>query len=288
MRDLNYQIKQLCQRNHDGSFSLRASRERRLSQISDQLHNLGFKNLNAQNLKPKHVNALVESWQTQNLVSGTIKNRMTDLRWLAEKLNIKSVIASSNDYYGIDQRIYVTNISKATELDGEKLASITDAHIKLSLKLQEAFGLRRAESIKFNASWADHGDKIVLKRSWCKGGKERDIIIRNEMQRTILNEVRAFTKFDSLIPKELTYIQQLKRFEDHTSKAGIHKVHGLRHAYAQQRYLELTGRVAPAAGGNTSRELTAEDKQVDKEARLIISRELGHEREQITAIYLGR
>ena len=288
MRDLNYQLKQLCHRNKDGSFSTRANRERRLSLTANQLQTLGFRNLNASNLKPKHVYALIQNWKDQNLSAGTIKNRMTDLRWLAEKLNIKSVIASSNDYYGIDQRIYVTNISKATVLDGKKLASIMDAHIKLSLKLQEAFGLRRAESIKFNASWADHGDKIVLKRSWCKGGKERDIIIRNEMQRTILNEVRAFTKFDSLIPKELTYIQQLKRFEDHTSKAGIHKVHGLRHAYAQQRYLELTGRFAPAAGGKTSKELTAEDKQADKEARLIISRELGHEREQITAIYLGR
>jgi hypothetical protein len=29
-------------------------------------------------------------------------------------------------------------------------------------------------------------------------------------------------------------------------------------------------------------------KAVDREARLTISRELGHEREQISAIYLGR
>ena len=288
MRDLNYQLKQLCQRNKDGSFSTRANRERRLSLTANQLQTLGFRNLNASNLKPKHVYALVKNWQAQNLSAGTIKNRMTDLRWLAEKLNIKSVIASSNDYYGIDQRVYVTNISKATDLDQEKLESITDAHIKLSLKLQEAFGLRRAESIKFNASWADHGDKIVLKKSWCKGGKEREVIIRNEMQRTVLNEVRVFTKFGSLIPKELTYIQQLKRFEDHTSKAGIHKVHGMRHTYAQQRYFEIIGRHSPATGGKTSTELTKVEKAHDLEARLIISKELGHEREQVTAIYLGR
>lgn len=288
MRDLNYQIKQLCHRNHDGSFSLQASRERRLTQIADQLHSLGFKNLNAENLKPKHVNALVGNWQEQNLSCGTIKNRMTDLRWLAEKLNIKSVVASSNNYYGIDQRVYVTNVSKVTALDLDKLESITDAHIKLSLKLQEVFGLRRAESIKFNASWADKGDKIVLKKSWCKGGKEREVIIRNEKQRKVLDEVRVFTKFGSLIPKELTYVQQLKRFEDHTSKAGIHKVHGLRHAYAQLRYFEITGRHSPAAAGKISKELSKEEKSLDLEARMIISRELGHEREQVTSIYLGR
>ena len=66
------------------------------------------------------------------------------------------------------------------------------------------------------------------------------------------------------------------------------KAHGLRHAYAQSRYRELTGRAAPAAGGAHSPALSAEEKAGDRKARLTISRELGHEREQITAVYLGR
>jgi hypothetical protein len=65
-------------------------------------------------------------------------------------------------------------------------------------------------------------------------------------------------------------------------------VHGHRHQYAQDRYHELTGWLSPAAGGPRSRELTAEQKAVDREARLTISCELGHEREQVTAVYCGR
>jgi hypothetical protein len=65
-------------------------------------------------------------------------------------------------------------------------------------------------------------------------------------------------------------------------------MHGLRHAYAQIRYEELTDWACPAAGGPTSRELTHEQLERDREARLTISRELGHEREQVTAAYLGR
>jgi hypothetical protein len=61
-----------------------------------------------------------------------------------------------------------------------------------------------------------------------------------------------------------------------------------RHQYAQERYRELTGWSAPAVGGPRSRELTREQKAIDREARLTISSELGHEREQVTAIYLGR
>lgn len=65
-------------------------------------------------------------------------------------------------------------------------------------------------------------------------------------------------------------------------------MHGLRHHYAQNRYLTLTGWKAPAAGGISSRELTPLQRSQDRIARQIISRELGHERTQITATYLGR
>jgi aminoglycoside phosphotransferase (APT) family kinase protein len=54
------------------------------------------------------------------------------------------------------------------------------------------------------------------------------------------------------------------------------------------RYRELTGWAAPAAGGPRSKDLTPEQRELDREARLTISAELGHEREQITAVYLGR
>ena len=50
----------------------------------------------------------------------------------------------------------------------------------------------------------------------------------------------------------------------------------------------LTGREAPAAGGKVAAELTPEEKAVDRQARLTISRELGHVREAVSAVYLGR
>ena len=37
-----------------------------------------------------------------------------------------------------------------------------------------------------------------------------------------------------------------------------------------------------------SKSLTPEQCELDREARLTINRELGHEREQVTAAYLGR
>ena len=158
----------------------------------------------------------------------------------------------------------------------------------MSLELQAAFGLRREEAIKFIPSYADRDDTLVLKDTWTKGGKARELPIRTEKQREVLKRAHQLAGRGSLIPADRTYIQQLRVYEGHTARAGLSKLHGLRHAYAQQRYEELTGWPRPAAGGPTRSTLTVGQKTNDTEARLTISHELGHEREAVTAIYLGR
>jgi len=244
--------------------------------------------MHVQSLKPKHVDALVQRWLAEGLSAGTLKNRMAALRWWAEKIGKPNVVAKSNDVYGIPDRRYVTNVSKARELTSGDLAQVTDPYTRMSLRLQATFGLRRAESLKIRPGWADRGDTLVLEDSWAKGGRARAIPIRNDEQRRVLDEVKKFAGRGSLIPADRTYVQQLRRFEYQCDRAGIDRVHGHRHQYAQERYRELTGWAAPAAGGPRSKQLTREQKRVDREARLIISIELGHEREQVTAIYCGR
>ena len=121
-----------------------------------------------------------------------------------------------------------------------------------------------------------------------KGGRPREIPIRNDEQRALLTEAKSLAGSGSLIPPDKSYVEQLRRFEHQCARAAIQRVHGLRHQYAQTRYRDLTGWPAPANGGPKSRQLSFEQRQVDRAARLTISRELGHEREQITAVYLGR
>ncbi|MBK7745518.1 MAG: integrase domain-containing protein [Betaproteobacteria bacterium] len=288
MQTLNYELKQLCARNRDGSFATQADRERILTLVANQLREMGFVNMQAQSLKPKHVEKLVERWTAEGLSTGTVKNRMTELRWWAEKIGKANVVAKSNDVYGIADRRYVTNVSKARQLTAGDLAQVTDPYSRVSLQLQAAFGLRREESLKIQPAWADRGDRLVLKDSWTKGGRAREIPIRHVEQRQVLDEAKRVAGRGSLIPADRSYVQQLRRFEYQCDRAGIHRVHGHRHQYAQERYLELTGWSAPAAGGPRSKELTREQKLIDRDARLTISRELGHEREQVTAIYCGR
>lgn len=288
MRELNYELKQLCRRNRDGSYTTQRDRERNLTLIADQLRTLGFRRMTAHSIRSKHVEALTRLWLEQDLSSGTIKNRMTALRWWAEKVDLRQVIAGSNEHYGIAPRVLVSNVSKARHLDAENLTRVEDPYVRMSLELQQAFGLRREEAIKFQPRFADHGNKIVLKESWTKGGKAREIPIRTAAQREVLNRVHQLAGGGSLIPAELRYIEQRRRYERQTVNAGFSKMHGLRHAYAQSRYQELTGWAAPAAGGPRSTSLTPAQRTRDRDARVTISHELGHEREQIVAIYCGR
>lgn len=288
MRNLNYDLKQLCQRNRDGSYTTQDARERGLSLIAAQLYGMGYLHMTVHSLKPKHVTSLVELWHRDGKEPGTMKNLMSFVRWWAEKIGKPSIVARSNAAYGIAERSYVSNISKGRLLTTAELDKVTDPYTSLSLQLQAAFGLRREESIKFIAAYADHGDTLVLKGSWCKGGREREIPITTEGQRHLLDAVHAQCGQGSLIPAQMSYIEQLERFKYQCGKAGIDNVHGHRHAYAQLRYLLLAGWECPACGGPTSKHLTPLQKEVDQSVRLQISRELGHEREQITAVYLGR
>ena len=163
MRDLNYQLKELCRRNRDGSYATQQNRERQLGLMAEQLHELGYRDMNARSLKPKHVEALLRRWQGEGLSIGTVKNRMAALRWWAHKIDRRHVVAGSNDHYGIPERSFVSTGSKAKQVDRVDLERVRDPHVRMSLELQQAFGLRREEAIKFKPSYADRGDHLVLK-----------------------------------------------------------------------------------------------------------------------------
>ena len=288
VRELNYQLKQLCRHNRDGSYRTQADREGLLMLIANQLHALGYRKMQAKSLKPKHVEALVAHWQETDISTGAIKNRLSVIRWWAMKVARQNVVARSNDHYGIPERRFVTNESKAREFTETQLDKVKDEHVRMSLELQRVFGLRREEAIKFQPVFADQGDHIKLKASWTKGGKSRVVPIRNEAQRAALEHARLLVGRGALIPSARNYVQQMRIYERHTANAGLSRMHGLRHAYAQQRYRELTGWSCPAAGGPARAALSTEQRELDREVRLAISRELGHERPEITAVYCGK
>ncbi|HFW4799584.1 TPA: phage integrase N-terminal domain-containing protein [Salmonella enterica subsp. diarizonae serovar 60-67:z35:-] len=293
MKKLNHELKNLCKRNHDGAFVTQKNRHNGLQLIADQLLAAGFQTnvMTVHDLKGRHVKHLVSLWKQQALSDATMKNRLAMLRWWAEKIGNPGAV-KTNEEYGIGQRRLVTNQSKAETLAGKDLSTISP-WVALSLRLQEAFGLRREEAMKFRVSWVLKGQSpdsisiISLKSSWTKGGRPRSIPVLTQEQRQLLAEVRQLAGSGSLIPPDRTYREHLRVFERETASVGIGHTHGLRHAYAQRRYEELTGRKPPVLGGRSRRSMRREERRKDDEIRRQISEELGHSRISVTSIYLG-
>ena len=289
---LHKSLIRLNERNRDGSHATQANRRAMLLMFAEQLKQQGFdvrSHMSAQDLKGRHINALVRQWKADGISAATMKNRMAVVRWWAEKIGNSGAV-KSNLELGIENRQYVTNESKALTLDEIDLSK-TDTEIALSIRLQSAFGLRREESMKFVAAYALNGqtpkdaDRIRLKASWAKGGRARIIPVTNDQQRALLMEVLRTVGTGSLIPANKSYKTHLALFEKQTAALGIGRTHGLRHDYAQRRYAQPMGFDCRAL--DPDRELSEEEKAKDKEIRLQIAEELGHSRVNITSVYLG-
>ena len=287
MRTLNYQLKVLCEHNRDGSFANKASRANALQRIAVELTSLGFIHMNAHSLKRKHVVALIQLWQSKGISPRTQANRMAHIRWWAQKVGRMHLLDPTNASLGITSTSAKNTQSKAWTITPDQLAKIKDPYLRLSIRMQQAFGLRREESLKFRPSYADHIDYIDLKGSWTKGGRPRTIPVTMPDQRPLLDEVSALVADQSLIPTGMSYVEQMRKYQNLTFQTNLRNLHGLRHAYAQKRYLMLTGWPCPFQDGKSKKKMTPEELERDQVARLQVSHELGHGRIEITSVYLG-
>lgn len=294
LRSATYSIHNLVKMMKIQSYSTKADTRIMLVRCIKDLHELGFKVGHIKGIKERHVHALVEHWKNQGKNPATIKNYMAKLRQMATQLGNPDMIKPDNSAYQIKERSYLPTVNKAiTFVD---LSLCNDPYIRLSLEGQALFGLRREESLKFTLSEACKNNHLAIQPSWTKGGIGRMISIRTEEQRLWINRVNQLVlPGQSLIPPKKSYKEQLGHYKTVTAHMGLSNLHGLRHAYAQRRYQELTayfdedkkGLLAPIAGGKPYKELSLTEKDWDRRARRIIVLELGHSRLNITKTYIG-
>lgn len=275
---------QILQKDHENSFATRHDRAQILFRILNELFDLGYKISSIQQLKEKHVVELTKHWQKKSLKVSTIKNRLSVLRRLSVLMDKPFV--PNNVTLQVGSR-HVESIKNRAIVNPD-ISKITDPYVRVSLELQRNFGLRREESLKIKPHLADQEYKLVLLGAWCKGNRNREIPIRTAEQRRWLDETKllAWNVNRSLIPESKNYIQQRYVYDKQLRHSAI-RSHGLRHAYAQQRYQELTGWNAPIAGGPDPKTFNYEQRRQDMLARMILTEELGHSRIQITKIYCG-
>ena len=130
----------------DKSYATTASiRERIITSMKD-LHSIGYPIRNINNIKTKHIEALIVHWKDKELSTGTIKNRMSDFRFITKAMGKTNMVADANKTYDIPNRSYIPTENKAiTDINLDKFKN---QYLRASIELQKEFGLRREECIK--------------------------------------------------------------------------------------------------------------------------------------------
>ena len=180
-----------------------------------------------------------------------------------------------------------------------------------ALELARALGVRREEAIKSDLDrWsreaARHEQVNVLEGT--KGGRDADRWVPvGKAQRQALTNALAARPDGSrnLIDLNESYAQlAISRGGEIAQGRAILQQHGLpgyhdaRAAYACQRYEQITGCPAPAVAGQRYEQITGcpapavagqrlAPKTLDRQARTIISAELGHGRLDVLTPYVG-
>ncbi|EPR37098.1 putative Integrase catalytic domain [Desulfovibrio sp. X2] len=276
------------------------------------LRDLGYGVQKWTNLTNRHVADAVQYWQDQDLSPGTIKNYVAGVRSVCRAYG-NDTIHQDNGAFGMERRVYVSNRDKSLARDvyAQAVATLRAStaedrqRMALMLEFQRTFGMRVEESMKFNPIRDDEGERVHIHRG-TKGGRPRWCPLLTDEQRDLLERARNSGFYSSpsatIIPKNHSERTWRNTVYGLAHDLGLTKaqsgatMHGLRHAYAHERYEGLTGFKPPvlfavkddyiahaqAAAGDMWRER-------DQLARAVIREELGHspDRADIDGQYLG-
>ncbi len=232
-----------------------------------------------------YVNSLIERMENGELAAKTVAGYISAtndvIKYANEQLNrgLDTVSASANSITvsrefndrAVNTEVHQTFISYLEQ----KTDNIKAETLKYSVELQRQFGLRLRESLGIKADTIKQAlstNKLELGRAdLTKNSRERTVPVRTKKQMQTLKNTLDFMEkhnLKSLIPtqtmREQYYFAENVRQEFNQNTNMKMDFHGERYYYAQNRFNN------------------------DKITREELSRELGHNREEITNVYLNK
>ena len=271
----------------------------------------GFKTLpDPRNLGQKHIHAMVQVWQRDQLAPATIQTYLSFLRGLAMWMGKPGFIRAP-ERYGLSlaeyQRHEVAQRDKswsAAGIDADALIEQVcayDRYVGASLRLIQAMGLRRKESIQFRPfahvvpfeatglpPEAREADRYV--RTKGKGGRVRHVPVDSPSRIAAVEFALAIVRYqdDHIADPTKDLKQNLRRFDYVMEKFGITlrergaTGHGLRHQVMNDKFESITGEPSPVRGGRPV------DAELNRAARASVSNLAGHSRVRAAGAYLGQ
>ena len=279
------------------------TRRELLHTIVNDLRASGQKLKTLRNLKPRHVERLVEFWRESGISPGTMGTRLAVLRLLATWIG-KSQIVGPTDTYLTPEEIEARGRPEARSWEGEGIAieeliarvASEDPDVGWVLVLCHGFGLRLTEAMLLNPRFTD-GNTLQVWRG-TKNGRARSVVLDALGKKLLLQFAHWLGAREALVPDE----RSLASFKSHyyyvLRKHGITRkrlgvtTHGLRHGWAQRLVAELTAKVDVAGPEPSHRNQTTVKmkgvvlRKIPAGVASAVSSGLGHGRTQVTYTYM--
>lgn len=205
------------------------------------------------NLKPGHVQAYAEYLHQKGINARTGANYMSAVRDVCKAIGKSGIVAKDNATYGFNgvsrqnplsvnsEKINaIRSLLEAKAATGDRLALM----MSVSAAMRDAFGLRQKEALLSNAVIIKNNQKY-LEVKGAKGGRLREVLIRNDKQVNALERVAATAAAlgngnGRVLPPEMSLKEAMKSESKEWHQLGGTReaqanMHAQRHAYAQER-----------------------------------------------------
>ena len=271
-----------------------------------QIPKLGFRLEDPRNIGEKHIAALCRHWYFNKRAPKTMQGNLSHLRifcgWIGKSNLVKGIGHYLPDVPAAELRVRTVAVKSKSWAElgidvREKVeeADALDWRFGLMIRAMAAFGLRRMEVLQMLPWKVDKGDKFAVYEA--KGGRPRDVYVDTEVQRHVLDQIKARiksktepvgwkTRTDNGRPATLAYSS--RRYNYLMACIGITKkhsgavAHGLRAQFAENAAL-IVDMLPPTLGG-TGGQMPRDELNL---LRARVSESLGHSRIEITPAYYG-
>jgi hypothetical protein len=230
------------------------------------------------NLGAKHVAHIVETWKAQHESKRSLDNKLSNLRWLVQKIGKANLMPRSNRELGIEPAPRHTRAGRfvSEEKWQEHLNSVQHPVVRAQFLLGRHFGMRFEETALFRPHVDVQQDRIVIVRG-TKGGKKRYVMIRTPEQVSAIAVAKAAASGErGLIPERFpTLAKYANWFYGQLRAIGIGQefgtvFHDYRRTYIGERVLRL---------------VKHEGHSVEDAVHLV-TREVGHNRAEVMQWYI--
>lgn len=281
------------------SFGTQSDRATFLFGFFNTLRELGNK-VEPRNIKKRHIKRVAQEWERKKLSGPTLQKYFSHLRQYCEWINKSGLIGEAEEFLDnpdAAKRIYIATTDKSwdekTYFDKHQLLQDifnADQYVGIQVLMQDAFGLRRKESMCFRP-YIHEKDGMIFVTDGAKGGKHRRIPVDDDYKRAVIKKAQQFVNFTQapLGNPHLNLKQNLQRYDYVIRvKLKINKKdmgitgHGLRAGFAM-RELEVRGLIPVLRGGK----IGVMEKAKEKKIRMEVAELLGHHRTRVTTAYSG-